>query len=80
MIEAGVIYLIFVALWFGFFLKLNAFNNRRVGSWIGAICASLVWPLGFLLVGYEMRKQKKCKHCKQLNKVYEEHAHKVFGK
>ena len=76
---ASGIYLILVFIWFGFFLKRNAFNKRKISSWIGAIAAALCWPLGFLFVWSEMRKQKHCPKCHQLENVFEEHHKKVFS-
>lgn len=80
MTEILAIYAVFVLLWLSFFIKRRAFNRKRFVSWLGAIGAAFCWPLGFFFVMFEMNKQRKCEHCKQLHKVYNQHADLVLGR
>lgn len=65
-----VVYFGVSALWLSFFIRKRAFRLNKVTGWLGALSASALWPLGFIFLVFQFKKQHDCEKCRQIKTTW----------
>ena len=66
--EFLMIYFGIALIWIFYFVKKRAFALNKWQGWVGAILATFLWPLGFVLLFAAIVRQKRCSKCNDLKR------------